>query len=231
MIPEDKAHALLRRWPLAPCGEERVAEFAAQAIDTLRLLLAEIAPTRESGSREPTLLDPDQVDALRPLVDQHKSRKTVPVGERFGRLTVIDRASSQSGRARWLCRCDCGEVTAALIYVLRHGRTRSCGSPGCREWRKSGRPRKQVHDLVGQRRGRLLVLDRDLSQGHSLWRCRCDCGRIVLIPGGKIAMRRTCGHRDCAGNASASTGPRGGDHGKTKAHESTRSLAGIVWTR
>ena len=31
------------------------------------------------------------------------------VGQKFGMLTVISRADSdESGKRRWLCRCDCG---------------------------------------------------------------------------------------------------------------------------
>lgn len=32
-------------------------------------------------------------------------------GQRFGRLTVIERAeNSPNGAAKWVCRCDCGIV-------------------------------------------------------------------------------------------------------------------------
>lgn len=49
-------------------------------------------------------------------------------GQRFGRLTVIGRAESRnSTNARWLCRCDCGNVISVLGTTLRRGESKSCG--------------------------------------------------------------------------------------------------------
>jgi len=54
------------------------------------------------------------------------------VGQRYGRLVVIERAEDQvfpSGnrKAKWLCRCDCGETVTVLGCHLRSGNTNSCG--------------------------------------------------------------------------------------------------------
>lgn len=49
-------------------------------------------------------------------------------GQRFGRMVVIERAdNSADGRARWLCRCDCGQSKTVLGEHLKKGRTKSCG--------------------------------------------------------------------------------------------------------
>lgn len=49
-------------------------------------------------------------------------------GQRFGRLTVIERTiTSKSGRAKWLCQCDCGKSTTTTGTNLRTGVTKSCG--------------------------------------------------------------------------------------------------------
>lgn len=49
-------------------------------------------------------------------------------GKRFGRLTVVSRAENgKGGRARWLCRCDCGNKRVVYGYSLKSGNTRSCG--------------------------------------------------------------------------------------------------------
>lgn len=49
-------------------------------------------------------------------------------GRRFGRLVVVERAeNSADGRARWLCRCDCGQSKTVLGEHLKKGRTKSCG--------------------------------------------------------------------------------------------------------
>jgi hypothetical protein len=50
------------------------------------------------------------------------------IGKRFGRLTVIGRAGSNSrGQARWECQCDCGNITQTQGSSLRQGLTQSCG--------------------------------------------------------------------------------------------------------
>ena len=57
--------------------------------------------------------------------------KTIPmIGKRFGRLTVIAEGekSGTSRSARWICRCDCGNITKPIPgEVLRKGDSKSCG--------------------------------------------------------------------------------------------------------
>ena len=49
-------------------------------------------------------------------------------GQRFGRLVVIKRATnSKSGKARWVCECDCGNDIVILSTNLVRGLTHSCG--------------------------------------------------------------------------------------------------------
>ena len=50
-------------------------------------------------------------------------------GRRFGRLTVLDRATAISSRTklRWLCLCDCGDMTIVEAGSLSGGMTASCG--------------------------------------------------------------------------------------------------------
>lgn len=50
------------------------------------------------------------------------------IGQRFGRLTVIDRAeNNKDGSTRWLCVCDCGGTANVSKGNLRKGNVRSCG--------------------------------------------------------------------------------------------------------
>lgn len=53
-------------------------------------------------------------------------------GQRFGRLTVVERAENcvtpcGSQKTKWMCRCDCGNLIEILGDNLRNGRTSSCG--------------------------------------------------------------------------------------------------------
>jgi hypothetical protein len=52
---------------------------------------------------------------------------------RFGCLTVLRRAGSDArGKAKWACRCDCGNRTVVSGRSLRSGKTISCGCRGSR---------------------------------------------------------------------------------------------------
>ena len=49
-------------------------------------------------------------------------------GMKFGRLTVIERTeNSESGKTRWLCRCDCGKEIVVCGCNLKNNHTQSCG--------------------------------------------------------------------------------------------------------
>lgn len=50
------------------------------------------------------------------------------LNQQFERLTVIKRVeNNQNGRARWLCRCSCGNEIITYGYRLTDGSTQSCG--------------------------------------------------------------------------------------------------------
>lgn len=56
--------------------------------------------------------------------------KIIPmIGKRFGRLTVLEKASeNKNGQYSWICRCDCGQTTAPIAgSYLRRGQRKSCG--------------------------------------------------------------------------------------------------------
>lgn len=50
------------------------------------------------------------------------------VGQRYGRLLVIARATNNlKNQSRWLCRCDCGTEKVIPSTYLRTGDVKSCG--------------------------------------------------------------------------------------------------------
>jgi hypothetical protein len=64
---------------------------------------------------------------------QHGQRNVKNIaGQKFGRLTVIERAGSiRNGKrgvlATWIVRCDCGSIKTVRGGALRSATTRSCG--------------------------------------------------------------------------------------------------------
>lgn len=55
------------------------------------------------------------------------SKRLNLVGQKFGRLTVLNYAYTKNGRAYWECKCDCGNKTFVCTYRLTGGITKSCG--------------------------------------------------------------------------------------------------------
>lgn len=115
-------------------------------------------------------------------------------GQTFSRLTVLSRAQRRSKTnrvARWLCRCSCGNTKIVDSAGLRSGQTRSCG---CLQ-RELTKDRFQLQ-LLNQRFGRLLVVEQAPSRrGNSAWKCRCNCGSIVVVAGNKLTSgwTQSCG--------------------------------------
>lgn len=49
------------------------------------------------------------------------------IGQKFGKLVVVSRDASTTGRARWHCICDCGNTKSVLGNNLKNGHSTSCG--------------------------------------------------------------------------------------------------------
>jgi len=49
------------------------------------------------------------------------------VGERFGRLVVVERVPNHGAKRFWLCQCDCGKIKEISGYHLKRRSTKSCG--------------------------------------------------------------------------------------------------------
>ena len=66
---------------------------------------------------------------LRFFIEVRMARKALDLtGQRFGKLTVIERAkSNKDGYPRWLCKCDCGNTNIVYGMHLKSGASQSCG--------------------------------------------------------------------------------------------------------
>ena len=130
-------------------------------------------------------------------------------GQKINRLTVLSRAeNSNQGRARWLCRCDCGNEKVILGSHLRNGNIKSCGclqkekaSITMQTVQKLGAAAK-MHDLTGQTFGYLKVLYRDTEKqiNRLYWVCECRCGNKHSVMAQDLLSGHTssCG---CLGNS------------------------------
>lgn len=75
------------------------------------------------------------------------------VGQRYTRLTVIERAPNKSEKdtnARWLCQCDCGNTCIAYGQDLQREKFKSCGCLNADRIKTHGRSRTRVYGVWRQ---------------------------------------------------------------------------------
>lgn len=116
------------------------------------------------------------------------------VGEKYGRLTVIQRVVIDK-KTMWVCRCECGNITKPIRKdSLVSGHTRSCG---CLQ--KEHVATLNAKDLSGQKIGRWTVLhktERRDTSGNCYYLCECECGnKGIEVSGKNLISKRTlsCG--------------------------------------
>ena len=108
-------------------------------------------------------------------------------GEKYNYLTVIGLSQNKSTKSLiWTCQCECGNIVDVYETSLIKGYQRSCG---CKS-----RKRK---DWVGKRIGNITVLEKtdERYRQYIIWKCKCDCGKEVLISTNTLEKYRTldCG--------------------------------------
>jgi len=117
-------------------------------------------------------------------------------GQKFGRLTVIERAPNKNQKTYWVCECNCGSNKEVVVWAtsLKNGDIKSCGCLKVEMLNK-----RNFKDLTGQRFGKLVVLEyagaTDKQRG--LWKCRCDCdlNKIIIVTTSNLTSGNTtsCG--------------------------------------
>jgi hypothetical protein len=104
------------------------------------------------------------------------------MGLKFGRLADIDKGSrTKFGHQKWVCWCECGNVTEVIGYNLISKGDECTSSCGCLA--KEITSEISRVDLTGQRFDMLTVLRRgeprlqaNGNKYNTYWVCQCDCG-------------------------------------------------------
>jgi hypothetical protein len=108
------------------------------------------------------------------------------VGQRFGKLIVVEFIEIKKNKSYWKCKCDCGNVVITQKGSLTAKRTKG-GNYGCKKCCRG-------ESLVGQRFGRLVVEKFLGSKTHSsLWLCKCDCGNLKEKRKADLGGLSSCG--------------------------------------
>lgn len=109
-------------------------------------------------------------------------RLEIPVGSKFGRLTVLEYVGKISkSKYGYRCVCDCGNTVIVQTGNLRSGNSKSCGCLAA----ELVSIKKSVDIPAGTKFGRLTVVEFSgsvFSGGRSRrrYRCLCDCGATVI---------------------------------------------------
>lgn len=115
--------------------------------------------------------------------------------QHFNFLTALFPVRS-SGKVRWLCQCDCGNMVIVKTHAVKNGTTKSCGcfihQKNAERWKKY----RDDHNIIGQKFGRLKVLDFvGVEKLEGMYRCLCDCGETIVVRGHSLLRGNTksCG--------------------------------------
>lgn len=101
------------------------------------------------------------------------------IGQRFGKLVVLEYSHYKNHKHYYKCLCDCGRTVISHRGRLLSGGATSCGCD---------RPhRPDPRELIGKRFGKLIVVE---DMGTHLYpnrrlrcyKCRCECGNEVIVP-------------------------------------------------
>lgn len=112
-------------------------------------------------------------------------------GNKYGRLTVIEKSENIGRYTAWKCVCDCGNIVIAKTNSLKVGYKKSCG---CLSDETKERF-KNIHsdiikdnEIIGKQYGRLTVVSYcgTDKQRSKLFKCKCECGNEITTRKSRI---------------------------------------------
>lgn len=125
-------------------------------------------------------------------------------GQKFGELTALERdykiqKEKNSKDVFWKCLCSCGNIKSIRTGDLRRiKRNRSVGTCGD-SIHKIGKNNSQFKDEIGNKYGKLTVLEIDKNNvfgyQNTKWICQYDCGNTVSVYGSNLrsGRQKSCG--------------------------------------
>lgn len=128
------------------------------------------------------------------MIKNQPYKKLNLIGEKFGKLTVIDYDGIINKRSSWKCLCECGTKKSVIGTNLKRGNTKSCGC------NFSESIKYNFKDLTNQKFGKLTVLrktDEYTKTRGVIWECSCECGAIIKLPTNSLTSKNntSCGNK------------------------------------
>ena len=183
-------------------GQKRFQDLSGSKIGRLRILFREGSNDRnqpmyvcwcECGNV--TRVAADHLRRKRPVKSCGCSKvQENLVGRTFHYLEVLEKVRNPKRKGWiWKCQCQCGNETLVEGYLLKNGKTKSCGCYGQEITRQRNVAR--LIDLTGQKFGKLTVLRRDGTYGKGrvskpTWLCQCQCGNQLSVTGNRLTMKK-----------------------------------------
>lgn len=112
------------------------------------------------------------------------AKKINELGNRYGKLVVIQQVESKNSSVQWLCKCDCGNTKVYTGSMLRSGKATSCGCA-------------RRKDYTGKKFGKLTAIKFvKFENKRSYWLFKCECGNelIFRIDAAVSGDKKHCGH-------------------------------------
>lgn len=122
------------------------------------------------------------------------TRIPTPIGEKFGRLTVLEEAEPENSNGHvyraMLCQCECGNHKVIRFTHLRSSSVRSCG---CLH--------RKTATVIGEKFGRLTLIGEaepyvsPKGSRSVRWLLKCDCGNQKVASPGNVrsGVTASCG--------------------------------------
>lgn len=123
----------------------------------------------------------------------------LPLGSKFGYLTIIQNIFNEKQPTQCLCQCDCGEKIIIPSDRIKNGTTKSCGCYQRQRMSQIGKQFSVAVDLTNQRFGKLIALRPTTERKYKsiVWECQCDCGNkhyvsVCHLKSGNVVQCPTC---------------------------------------
>lgn len=111
-------------------------------------------------------------------------------GQKFGRLTVLQ-MGEKNCKDKCFCSCECGNKKWINYDSIVHGLVNSCGCIQQEMYEKRTKPIR-----VGDRFGRLVIVEIYKENGIIMCDCDCDCGETAQVAKGNL-VRKEGGTKSC----------------------------------
>lgn len=118
-------------------------------------------------------------------------------GQKFNKITLIEKLNKRDINRSLLykAKCDCGKEFIVSGSKVKNGYIKSCGCLQKEKLQEYLKTDPYTKDETGKKYGLLTVLERaGYLHGRVAWKCRCDCGNIVIAEGAKLRQGQlSCG--------------------------------------